>query len=417
MTTTTMKIAILGGGPSGSVVATLLAQRGHEVVLFDEGGGPDLLVGESLVPGVIPLFRRLGIEEQIASIGVRKPGVTFYPQEGKEFAFSFRSLPSKYPAYAYNVPRPAFDRLLEERSLAAGVKKFAIRAEIIAKNDRLELSSELLEMARWNGRQPDLVIDATGRRRLVAGLLKIRAELGPRRDVSHFAHYEGFDEEKPQGQVRINRLENGWAWRIPLQGKMSFGIVLGQQAASRLGETPEQRLETVLRTDPQLRAETPHPKRVSTVQTYGNYQLISTRGVGENWASVGDAFGFVDPMLSPGMMVALESASILDEELATRPMKEALQRYASRISAMLRAWMDLITYFYTGRIFELHDAGRAMQANYHHLPLGFMESFMSATMSGMASGFTTSSPWSRGILRNTDRFVLGSQSTLRYAIA
>jgi len=414
-----MKIAIIGGGPSGSVCATLLAQRGHEIAVFDEGDRPEHIAGESLVPGVIPLFRRMGIEDQVAAIGVRKPGVTFFPALGKEIAFSFSSLPRKFPAYAYNVPRPAFDRILEASAAQAGALVIPQRANLIAEGDKLHLSQETLASAGiWNGRQPDFIIDSSGRRRLAARLLNIKADVGPRRDVSHFAHYEGFDPERPSGQVRINRLANGWSWRIPLQGKMSFGVVMDQKAAAALGKTPEDRLEAAMKNDPHLSSETRGAKRISQAETYANYQLVSTKGVGENWASVGDAFGFVDPMLSPGMLLALQSAELLDEQLSTKPLEEALQVYSTKMTESLNAWRDLINYFYDGRIFELQDRGREFQTKLPFLPLGFIETFMSANMSGMASGFTTAEPWSRGVLKYVERFVLGdSPFRSRYAIA
>ena len=414
-----MKIAIIGGGPSGSVCATLLAQRGHEVAVFDEGDRPEHISGESLVPGVIPLFRRMGIEDQVAAIGVRKPGVTFFPALGKEFAFSFSSLPRKFPAYAYNVPRPAFDRILEASAAQAGALLIPQRANLIAEGDKLHLSQETLASAGiWNGRQPDFLIDSSGRRRLAARLLNIKADVGPRRDVSHFAHYEGFDPERPSGQVRINRLANGWSWRIPLQGKMSFGVVMDQKAVAALGKTPEERLEAAMRNDPHLSSETRGAKRISQAETYANYQLVSTKGVGENWASVGDAFGFVDPMLSPGMMLALHSAELLDEQLSTKPLKDALQVYSTKMTESLNAWRDLIDYFYDGRIFELHDRGSEFQTKFPFLPLGFIETFMNTNMSGMASGFTTAEPWSRGVLKYAERFVLGNTPyRSRYAIA
>jgi hypothetical protein len=81
--------------------------------------------------------------------------------------------------------------------------------------------------------------------------------------------------------------------------------------------------------------------------------------------------------------------------------------------------MDLISYFYDGRIFELHELGMEMQARHTNLPFGFLERFMSANMAGMASGFTTASPFSRSVLRWMDRFVVGAERTpsLKYAIA
>jgi flavin-dependent dehydrogenase len=406
-----MKIVILGGGPSGSVAGALLAQRGQDVVIFDEDNRPDTIAGESLVPGVIPILRRLGIEDLVSDIGVLKPGVTFCTRGINEFAFSFTSLSGNYPRYAYNVPRPAFDRILQEAAIASGARKIVAKAEVIADGDLLQLNPATLEMiSSWKGKQPDLVIDATGRRRLSAKLFGIRAEVGPRRDVAHFAHFEGFDDAVPSGQVRINHLAHGWAWRIPLRGKMSFGIVMDHEAMSRLGEDPAERLEAAIRGDLQLSRETSQIRRVSEVGTYGNYQLISTRGYGANWVAVGDAFGFVDPMLSPGMMIAMQSASMLDEELASRKPREALQRYSRRMSHELRAWMELIEFFYNGRIFELRDCGRECLKRFPFLPLEFVEGFMSRNMAGMASGFTTGSPFSRGVLRHADRFVLGKSA-------
>ena len=91
-----MKIAIIGGGPSGSVSAALFAQNGHDVALFDEGSRPEIISGESLVPGVIPIFRRLGIENQIAAISLLKPGVTFIPTDGKKVNFDFLRCPKNF---------------------------------------------------------------------------------------------------------------------------------------------------------------------------------------------------------------------------------------------------------------------------------------------------------------------------------
>jgi hypothetical protein len=163
--------------------------------MFDDDCRHSLVVGESLVPGVIPVFRRLGIEEKIAAIGVRKPGVTFRPSRDKDFAFSFDSLPKRFPRYAYNVLRPEFDSLLAESAVESGARRIPLRAELAAENNRLSLSGSALDRVKdWNGRQPDLFMDDTGRRRQVAGLLEIPAEVDSRRDLSHFAHFEGFNQ-------------------------------------------------------------------------------------------------------------------------------------------------------------------------------------------------------------------------------
>ncbi len=401
-----MRVAILGGGPAGSTTAALLSRSGADVVIFDEGNRPELIAGESLVPGVVPILQRLGIEEQVARIGVRKPGVTFYSFSGQAFVFGFDALPGRYPPYAYNVPRPAFDELLLGSALASGAQHLPGCAGIAAEGDRLLLCPASLGLVpRWGGKQPDLIVDASGRRRMSANLLKVGSTIGPRRDVAHFAHYEGVEHESPPGQVEINHLERGWSWRIPLRDRMSFGIVLDQKAAACLGRTPADRLEAAMRKDAQISRAARNVRRISEAQTYGNYQLISRQGAGPNWAAVGDAFGFVDPMLSPGMMIAMQGAVLLEDALSRLPMGQALEVYAKRITGLLKAWMEFIAYFYNGRIFSMHEKATDFQIRHRYLPTGLVEHFVRGHLASMASGFTTDSSYSCGVLKGFDSFV------------
>src|SRR5262249_58655974 len=106
--------------------------------------------------------------------------------------------------------------------------------------------------APWlGGRQPDFIVDATGRRRTIARLLDIPATVGPRDDVAHFAHFEGFewDADEPAGQVLIARLAAGWGWAIPLRDRLSIGIVLRRQDAHALGTAPQGRLRAAIARD------------------------------------------------------------------------------------------------------------------------------------------------------------------------
>ena len=130
-------------------------------------------------------------------------------------------------------------------------------------------------------------MDSTGRNRLFARTLEIPSQAGPRTDVAHFAHYAGFEENQPRGQVIIGWLERGWNWRIPLQDRLSVGVVMHRDEAAKLGATPEERLENAIARDPVLSAAGRDRRRVSEVATYTNYQLISERGHGPGWVMTG----------------------------------------------------------------------------------------------------------------------------------
>lgn len=405
-----LRVAIVGAGPAGAGLGTLLAQGGHDVVLFDDGRRPELVVGESLIPAGIPPLRRLGVEDAVAAIGMRKPGATFTWTPQHRFTFTFARYRKWMVPYAYNVPRRAFDAVLLARAEQVGARRIPMRAGLERGTNGRELA--LVAAARdatgWDT-APDLVVDATGRTRGSARVLGIDAELGPRNDVAHFAHYEGYAWDDVPGQVMIGRLDGGWSWRIPLNERVSVGVVLNRAAAARLGATPEERLTAAIASSPPLAFSVGAARRVTGVATYSNYQLISTRGHGPGWTAIGDAFGFVDPMLSPGVMVALRSAELVADALApwrgrgaeTTPaaLAAALTPYAERFTALLRAWMELVSYLYDGRMLALFRAGDDMMAERGGRLAQALQEHIEANVAGLASGTSITSRYSLGLLR------------------
>ncbi len=396
MKTRTKTVGIIGGGPSGLALASLLAMKGVEVTMFDDGKRPDLIVGESLVPAVVPVLRKLGLEEKVAAIGLHKPGVSFTMPGRERVNFNFGHVSRcGLPTYAYNVPRPAFDRLLDERATELGARRVRGRARLERPlADRLALAPETLDAAPWlEGRQPDLLVDATGRSRLFARTMEIPSTAGPRKDVAHFAHFEGFEENEPRGQVVIGWLEKGWNWRIPLPGRTSVGVVMHKDEAARLGPTPEERLENAIARDPVLAAAGPARRRVTEVATYTNYQLISARGFGPGWAMTGDAFGFVDPMLSPGLWLALHSAELLSDHL------DDLGAYSRRMRRQFKAWMEMISHYYSGRIFAMYHKGTEFSRKHSHEFSRRVQLHFDTQVACMACGARTQSLYGRAALK------------------
>lgn len=410
-----MRVAVLGAGPAGSALAILLTRLGAEVTLFDDGRRPELLVGESLVPAAIPILQRLGLEADAAACGPVKPGVSFVWPGTTRFSFSFaRFAPAVFP-YAYNIARPQFDDAIVARAAAAGVNRVMTRARLQpgpadGTGAELVLAPETLADAPvLGGRQPDLIVDATGRARHAARVLAIPAHLGPRKDVAHFAHFENFQWDDVPGQVLIAPGQAGWSWCIPLRDRLSVGIVLGQDDAARLGRTPEERLQGAIATDAWLSGVVGAGKRVTGVATYANYQLISRRGVGPGWVMVGDAFGFVDPMLSPGVFLALRSAELVAEALtplvrrkaAASPaeLQAALGSYAMAQQRMLAAWSDLIAYFYDGRMVALFRSGRDWTHGGRSALKAAAQHHIERHIALQATGAATTSRYSRGLLR------------------
>jgi flavin-dependent dehydrogenase len=350
------RVAIVGGGPAGAAAGAKLARAGIDVVLFARNKRPPIIVGESLVPAIVPFLRELEIEDEVASYSVWKGGATFTHDAEYTQSFRFHEVRGAKTTYSYNVPRDRFDASVLEAARRAGVRvvEHSARLERVGQTDRVKLSAEALAAAGLD-EQPEFIVDAGGRGRLIARLLDIPTLDGDRRDTALHAHFEGVEVEIP-GNVHTDRLEHGWAWRIPLQGRVSIGIVINSEFIRRFGDTPDEQMDNFLREDPIIRDFARPARRVTEVVRYTNYQSRSTRGVGENWAMLGDAFGFVDPVFSSGMLIAFEGARDLVEALL-EGTDEALHGYDRKTQYSLASWHRVIGWFYSGRLLTLFRVG------------------------------------------------------------
>jgi flavin-dependent dehydrogenase len=423
------RIAILGAGPAGSALAALLARQGIQPIVYDDEKRPPLLVGESMIPAIVAIIQRLGIEDRMAAIAQRKPGASFIHHRGTQMHFNFMSVKGRLPPYAYNIPRPAFDDILKDYAKELGVPFVKHRAGLVAHPDgqpELELDAAALEAGGYhNGTKPDLIVDCSGRSRTSARLLGIGSTTGPRRDTAHFAHFTGIEHPYEPGQIAITYHPWGWSWRIPLPDRLSFGIVMNPKSLPEFGATAEARLDKVLATDSILSPLAQNRQRLTDAYTYTNYQLISDRAHGPGWVAAGDAFGFVDPMLSPGVFLALDAAETLGamfakhgEKLLNSPerlMKE-LGLYEKRQRAWHTAWHELIEYFYDGRIVAFYERGMQLKTDHPGWFSNTMERITSRMIAFMATGASTQSQFSRGYLRHCAKWLLNEDRTRELAL-
>lgn len=408
-------VAIVGGGPAGCTLAALLALRGIRTLVFDDDKRPDLLVGESLLPRVVLLMRRLGIEDRVKQFAQHKPGVGFISRDNSRLDFYFPQKAIKgMPNYAYNIPRPEYDNLLRTRAEELGVVFVKRRAQLESGTEsgrEIQLTAECLaSVPELGGQHPKLLVDSTGRARTFARVLDIGAKRGSRNDIAYFAHFENFEAEAlREGQVVITTLNHGWSWRIPLPGRVSVGVVVDKASLKAHGDTPEERLESVIDQEPLLSAAGKGRRRVTPVMTYTNYQLISNRGHGPGWVATGDAYGFVDPMLSPGLFMAMHSADLIDQHafsqgagILDQPAKlaKAFDKVFVELLDWHEAWAELIEYFYDGRMYALHSAGVQLSEKYGEAALPrLMERHLTTQITRLLSGVATRSRYGRGLLK------------------
>jgi 2-polyprenyl-6-methoxyphenol hydroxylase-like FAD-dependent oxidoreductase len=396
-TKATPSIVIIGGGIASSTLAIHLARAGWAPCVVDEPPVVEPLVGESLLPAVIPILNDLGIEEEMREFSMYKPGSAFILRNGRVLYLPFEKLRGVTSPYAYNVPRPRFDEALRSRAGQEGARLVRRRVRVESEGDLIVLDEGTLAACGLT-RQPDLVVDCSGRRNLFRKTLGLGGTPGKRRDVCVFAHFRNVDlgVETP-GVVVITVLQEGWSWRIPLADRTSVGVVLESSRWRAEGASPEARLEAVLRADPVMAAATRHAVRISPVGVYTNYQWLGERFVGKNWVAVGDSAGFVDPALSSGVLLALEGATSLARALVRGGgVPAALRGWEAEYRARIDAWQQLVDSFYDGRLFASILQGEQFEQKRW---LGPLNRHIARQFTGVVMGATTLSPYSRRLVR------------------
>jgi flavin-dependent dehydrogenase len=312
----TFDAVVLGGGPSGSTVATLLSQAGRRVVVLERDRFPRFHIGESLLPASVRIYDRLGVHDRIRQTSIYKPGGKWLygPHEVPgDFSRFDRWAAFKSTPFAYLVERSVFDEILLQRSAACGAD---VRFDTEVSDVLMEGERVVGVRARTRDGQPEdfrgrLVFDATGLRAFLGSKLQLRRPTVHQR-MGIYAHYRSDSRRADcdNGWFLGQMFYDGWTWLLRLpENRFSVGVVLSMDRFRRSELSPTQLLERLVQENPLLRdGMTPDAERISDVYVTGNMGNTCSRLAGEGWVMVGDAGFFIDPCYSSGVHIAMESA-------------------------------------------------------------------------------------------------------------
>src|SRR5436309_10426699 len=305
-------VAIIGGGPAGSTAAALLARAGRRAIVFEREKFPRFHIGESLLPFSMKAFTRLGLHEKFLRAGFMKKfggeiigacsetGTKFYFKDG------YRSQTD----HAYQVTRGDFDKVLLDHAAECG-------AEVCEQTsvDRVEFSKDNVELAvKSNGSSQSIraryLIDASGRASVLGRHFKIKKTYDHLQKLSIFAHYDGvWRANGIDGTLTVLiRAIDRWFWLIPLSAeRTSIGVVLDSETFRRSKLSAEDFLDQALAEQPIIAKRTTNARRVSQVYVEADFSYRSARLYGDRWLLTGDAAGFIDPIFSSGVFLAVFS--------------------------------------------------------------------------------------------------------------
>ncbi len=352
-------IVIVGGGPAGSTAGTLLAQKGWNVAIFEKEKQPRFKIGESLLPGSLCTFERMGVKEKLdrADVIVKYGGkiVSACGTRTTRFLFSdvFRC---KYPT-AYQVERSMFDKLLLDHAAESGchVTQGTSVTDVAFDPDGVTIQLDDNQVrARY-------LIDCSGRNSLIGSRFKLRQNYPHLRKFSLFAHFEGVDREPGiDGTLtKMIRCKDRWIWMIPITAKKtSVGVVLDAETFKRLKLKPENAYTQILQENPQVIGQMLQARRVTEIHAAGDFSFRNKRFTGDRWVLAGDAAGFIDPVWSSGVFIAVlsgeKAADMLDRTLHQPHRRTAeFARYERRLGRVMDLYLKFVTAWYTQEFAEV----------------------------------------------------------------
>jgi flavin-dependent dehydrogenase len=354
-------VIVAGGGPAGATVSALVAEQGHSVLLLERSATPQFKVGESLMPATYWSLDRLGVLEQVrASAFPKKWSVQFFDHRGVgSRPFYFHEFSSEESSQTWQVQRSEFDQMLLDNAAKKGVE---VHRGVSVREVRF--AGERAVGARL--RMPDgtplevgakVVVDASGQSALLARHLGLREFESELKNVSYYTHFEGarLDGGIDAGATLIFRTADrkAWFWFIPQPGdRVSVGVVgTVEDLVENRGGDPETVFEEELRQCPRLAERLVGARKTMPMKAIRDFSYHAKRVAGDGWVLVGDAFGFIDPIYSSGVFLAMKSGEMAADAIvealeADAPTAENLGRFEDELRRGTEALRQLVHAYY-----------------------------------------------------------------------
>lgn len=358
-------VVVIGGGPAGAAAAARVQRRGHRACVVEREAFPRFHIGESLLPLGDPVFEQIGCRDALQRAGFhQKRGAQLNSACGEhKVVFDFEEQRIR-PTSTIQVYRAQFDALLLEHARALGAELVQANAERCAFD-----ADGVTVTAGARAIRGRAVIDASGRRGVVAKQLGVRVADDELKKASVYAHFRRVrrDDGVRAGDTRIVTLPKlGWMWLIPLSDDVtSVGVVLDlddyrQHDKGDLGAIFDRALDGA----PHARALLRDAERCSEFGAESGFSYRAERYAGDRWFLAGDAGSFLDPVWSTGVQMALQSGveaadAALDGYVVAAPRPaRALRRYDAALQRRYRFVRRFVLGFYDRSMRDLFFSPR-----------------------------------------------------------
>ncbi|MCY1077390.1 NAD(P)/FAD-dependent oxidoreductase [Archangium lansingense] len=379
------EILIIGAGPAGSVAAGLLRKQGREVLVLEREQFPRFSIGESLLPQSMEYIEAAGMLRDVVEAGFQyKNGAAFV--RGDKFTdFDFREKFSPGWGTTYQVQRAHFDEVLAKAAERMGAtvryRHEVLSVDVDGEQPQVTARSPEGETYRVQAR---FLLDASGFGRVLPKLLKLETPSNFPMRGALFTHVEdrvapgGFDRNKIRITVHPEHV-HVWYWTIPFSnGRCSLGVVAKREFLEQYQGTDTERLKAIVAEDPSLSSLLKDAVWDTPARRIVGYASNVKSLWGRNFALLGNAGEFLDPVFSSGVTIAFKSASLASDCLA-RTFAGAPVDWERDYAVPLKAGVDTFRTFV-----ESWYAGGFQQVLFHPNASPEVRRMISAILAGYA---------------------------------
>jgi FADH2-dependent halogenase len=341
-----------------------LARAGKRVLVLEKEVFPRFHIGESLLPYNQAIFRELGVLPAIQAAGFpRKVGAQFHLGNGSLYTrFVFRLGKFTREPEVVQVERARFDHILLKHARASGadVREGWTVSKVVADSGGVSVEARDAQ-GQTHSFTAAFVIDASGRSNLTGNQEGLRVVHPHLQKLSIFGHFTGvsLDAGDAAGDTIIVRLENKWFWIIPVSAeKTSVGLVLDKQEFAESSGTPREIFQRWADSSPVVRKRLTNARLVSPMQTTTDFSYRNRRLVGPRLLRVGDAAGFMDPIFSAGVYLAMWSGKLAAEAIQKSLARDddgagRFLKYEKRVQNGMNFYWQMVEHYYTKPFIEL----------------------------------------------------------------